>query len=156
MRCCRSDVLDYQVVCVRAFIFVMETADCCFISHVFGRCPVYSCSARIGIVFTPPVISFRALFCVVSRAFRVEPLAVIRTSFPYFMTDLMYVLYVMFIVSCVLHHAAPASRFMCLNLWFALFTVRSTRFFQDSLLSMYTPKYFVLSLFGYFWLWILR
>jgi len=38
---------------------------------------MYSCSARIGVVFTPPFISLSALFCVVSRACRVELLAVI-------------------------------------------------------------------------------
>ena len=67
-------------------------------------------------VFTPPVISLRALFCFVSRAFRVELLAVISTSLPYFMTGLMYVLYVVFIVSCVFPHVAPASRFMSQSL----------------------------------------
>ena len=75
----------------------------------FSRCE-YWCG------FTPLVISLRALFCVVSRAFRVELLAVISTSLPYFMTGLMYVLYVVFIVSCVLPHVALASRFISLSL----------------------------------------
>jgi hypothetical protein len=53
----------------------------------------------------------------------VELLAVISTSLPYFMIGLMYVLYVVFIVSCVLPHVAPVSRFISLSLWFALFIV---------------------------------
>ncbi len=88
------------MVCVSDLIFVREIAAS-WISHVIGKWPVYCCSARIGVVFTPPVISLRALFCAVSRACRVELLAVTSTSLPYFMSGLMYVLYVAFIVSCV-------------------------------------------------------
>ena len=144
------------MVCSSALIFVREIVACCFISQVIGKCPVYSCSAWIGVVFMPLVVSLRALFCVVSRAFRVELLAVTSTSLPYFMTGLTYVLYVVFIVSCVLPHVALVSRFMSLSLWLTLFIVCSTWFFQDSLLSMCTPRYFVLSLFGGFWLLIFR
>ena len=115
LRCCWSIVLDVQVVCASAFIFVRETAACCFISQVIGKWPVYSSSARIGVVFIPPVISLKALFCVVSRACRVGLLAVPNTSLPYFMSGLTYVLYVVFIVSCVLSHVAPASHFMSLE-----------------------------------------
>ena len=107
-------------------------------------------------VFTPPVISLRTLFCAVSKAFRVELLAVTSTSLPYFMTGLTYVLYVVLVVSCVLPHVAPVSHFRSLSLWLTLFIVCSTWFFQDSLLSMCTPRYFVLSLFGSFWLLIFR
>jgi hypothetical protein len=71
-------------------------------------------------------------------------LAVTSTSLPYFMTGLTYVLYVVFIVSYVFPHVAPASRFMSRSLWLTLFVVCCTWFLQDSLLSMYTPRYFVL------------
>ena len=52
---------------------------------------MYSCSARIGVVFMPLVISLSALLCVVSRACKVELLAIISTSLPYFMSGLTYV-----------------------------------------------------------------
>jgi hypothetical protein len=84
----------------------------------------------------------------------VELLAVTSTLLPYFMSGLMYVLYVVFIVCCVFPHLALASRFMSLSIWLTLFIVCSTWFFHDSLLSMCIRKYFVLSLFGRFWLLI--
>ena len=105
-------------------------------------------------VFTPPVINLSALFCVVSRACRVELLAVIRTSLQYFMSGLTYVLYVVVIVSCVLPDVAPPSHFISLSLCLTLFIVCSTWLFQDSSLSKCTPRYFVLSLFGSCWLLI--
>ena len=156
LRCCWSGVLRIQVFCASALIFIREIAAFCFISQAIGEWPVYICSARIGVVFTPPVISLRALFCVVSRAFRVELPAITSTSLPHVITGLTYVLYVLFIVSCVLPHVALASRCMSLCLWLTLLIVFSTWFFHVNLLSMCTPRYFVLSLLGSFRLLIFK
>ena len=69
----------------------------------------------------------KALFCVVSRACRVELLAVTSTSLPYFLSGLTFVLYVVFIVSCVFPHVALASRFMSFSLWLTIsFSIRLT------------------------------